>query len=327
MPDNETKPMDLDAAEEKAIAYMKGETEVTETKEPEPVKEPAPVKEAQETTTTKTETQDISTETPKTQTVTSDGVDEQVPEQELIEKGKKVHGLEKSLTQKGQQLADERRELETMRTQLEQQKVNVKQELQTALDEREEARIATVEAKADQEALAELKEIDPVAYERKVRDNSFSDEITSLKKELAATRDWQKSREEKDNIKLQEDLLDEIEKASEEMGVSASAVIGEMYTSPDNLAPKAIAQKIKGNLEKKFEKWLKERENPEDGQKQANGKEKPRPSVSRIAASEGGTPIGTSTEDKPPSLMDDPDAFDAFAIGRMRDVAARRRQL
>lgn len=316
----EGEQVDFSKADAKAEEYLKGKLEAKENN--------APTEEQETTTNVADETTDTSTtEAPKTDIVKHDGVEEEVPVDELIEKGKKLHGLEASLTRKGQDLAKEREDLEAYKDELDRRSDNVALQMQTALENDRQLAQLREEEKAEKVRLKDMRELDPLAYEREVKDKGFTDRINSLQTQLDEQKSWRQLQEENAKIKGQQDLLKEAKDASEKTGIGVSAIIGETYMTEEKLSIMEIAKRLEKEEEKKIQKRIAEAQkqaNQDDGDTKKSPTTKKGPSLARISTAESGTADAAPQKQKQPDILKDEDAFDDQVITAFKERMDKR---
>jgi len=185
-------------------------------------------------------------------TYTRNGEEVQKTVEELIEIGKKADGLDAKYTQRGQELAQQKAQFDAeMQRREEQMAARMQTALENVYAKRDETRLKTEDEKRQQQALEELKEVDPDKYELEMAKLSIRQELNearqAYRQELDELKGWRAEQEQSAKLAKEMAFKAEVEDAAEKSGVISATIIGHMYANnePDPYKVADILAKAK----------------------------------------------------------------------------------
>jgi len=233
--------------------------------------------------------------TPKVLKVKVDGVEKEVPEDEIIQMGQKYYGLEGHFTRKGQELSEKEKQLQAMAEQIRTREANVEGQIKKVLSERDTERYEQERRMQEEKEFQELELNDPVQAKLIKANRQLQEKIsaleTSFKTEVEGLKEFRNMTVQERQAERNEQLLGRLADAAKQHQIEEGDIIGYMATHPDQSDPYTVAEKIvernKAYVEEEIRKRLAGNSTP------------------RIGANRASTAIANPTGEKPPNMFKD----------------------
>lgn len=284
------------AAEEKGIPASNVSTNIKETTRPVEPPRPAMAPAGQKPTEKPA--------TPKLMRVKVDGVEQDVPEEKILEMGQKYYGLEGHFTRQGQELAEERKRLTQEAERIRAEKSQIEQNIKKVLSERDSERYAEERKVQEEREFQELELNDPVQAKLIKANRQLQERIngleTSFKTEVEGLKQFREMSVQERMAERNEQLLGRLSEAANQHAIDQGDIIGYMATHPDQTDPYAVAQKIVERNTALIE---------EEVRKRLAGNVGP-----RMNANKGTTPSYTPSGEKPPNMFKERQAFNKILV-------------